>query len=218
METRYLRVVEPPQNEARQRWSTYEQELYAIMRALQHWEPYLIHTKFILHSDHVALQHLNSQKSLNRMHARWVLFLQKFTFVFKHKQGKANRVDDALSRRSHLLTTLSASLIGFDLLKDLYSSDWDFNEIWSNCLSHTNSGDYTIHESYLFKGSLLCIPQTSLRMVLIEELHANGLAAHLGRDKTISLVADRYFWPQLKRDFAKFMGRYEVYQFAKGTT
>ncbi|KAI0495627.1 hypothetical protein KFK09_021930 [Dendrobium nobile] len=60
----------------RQKWSVYEQELYAVVRALKQWEPYLLHQEFILCSDHRALQFINKQKHINRMHARWVLFLQ----------------------------------------------------------------------------------------------------------------------------------------------
>lgn len=52
-------------NDARQKWSTYEQDFYAIVRALKHWEYYLIQNEFILHSDHHSLQFLNSQKNFS---------------------------------------------------------------------------------------------------------------------------------------------------------
>lgn len=53
--------------------TTYEQELFAIVRALQHWEYFLVHGEFVLHCDHHPLQFLDSKKRLGRMHARWVL-------------------------------------------------------------------------------------------------------------------------------------------------
>lgn len=52
-------------SKTRQKWITYEQE-------------------FVLHSDPQPLNFINSQWLLSRIHARWVLFLQKFSFVFKH--------------------------------------------------------------------------------------------------------------------------------------
>nr|CAD1823400.1 unnamed protein product [Ananas comosus var. bracteatus] len=84
-------------NDARARYSTYDLEFYAIVQALKHWRPYLIHREFILNSDHEALRYLNSQKNLNKRHAKWSAFLQEYTFHLRHKQGIAKRVADALS-------------------------------------------------------------------------------------------------------------------------
>lgn len=36
----------------REKWSTYEHEFYAVIRALKHWEYYLLHQEFVLYSDH----------------------------------------------------------------------------------------------------------------------------------------------------------------------
>lgn len=38
--------------EARHKWSTYELELYVVLRALNVWERYLIQREFVLYTDH----------------------------------------------------------------------------------------------------------------------------------------------------------------------
>ncbi|KAI0511898.1 hypothetical protein KFK09_012532 [Dendrobium nobile] len=202
---------------ARQKWSVYEQELYAVVRALKQWEQYLLHQDFVLHSDHKALQYINTQKALNRMHARWILYLQRFTFVLKHKSGSQNRVADALSRQSTLLIQLNTELTGLQCLKDLYADDKDFMKIWAECLEQPAVGEFSIRHGFLFKQNALCVPDSSWRQQLIRELHCGGLAAHVGRDKTVEQLQFRFFWPHLRRDVSKFIERCSVCQSYKGS-
>lgn len=60
------------------------------------------------------------------MHVRWVIYLQKFTYVFKHKVGHQNQVADALNRRHEPLITLTIVVTSFDILPELYPSNEDF--------------------------------------------------------------------------------------------
>lgn len=71
-----------------QKWSTYEQELYVVIQAHKQWEHYLLYQEFILFSDHQPLQFIQSQKTFNRMHVRWIVYLQKLSFVLQHKAGQ----------------------------------------------------------------------------------------------------------------------------------
>lgn len=91
-------------NDAKQRYSTYDKELYAVVQALRYWRHYLLPQEFVLYSDHEALRYLTSQKRLNSRHGRWVEYLQAYSFILKHKKGVENQAADALSRRISLLS------------------------------------------------------------------------------------------------------------------
>ncbi|XP_028548104.1 uncharacterized protein LOC110099094, partial [Dendrobium catenatum] len=131
------------------------------------------------------------------MHARWILFLQRFTFVLKHKSGAENRVADALSRKFTLLTQLNTEITGLQCLQELYATDKDFQKIWAECLENNSVGQYSIRHGFLFKQSALCDPDSSWRQQIIQEIHCGGLAAHVGRDKTLKQLQLRFFWPHL---------------------
>lgn len=70
-ENRVIKYFNEKLKEARRKWNTYEQELYAIIRSFKHREHYLVHKEFILHCDHQPLQFINSQKNPSKMHSMW---------------------------------------------------------------------------------------------------------------------------------------------------
>uniref|UniRef100_A0A2N9J8I5 Integrase catalytic domain-containing protein n=1 Tax=Fagus sylvatica TaxID=28930 RepID=A0A2N9J8I5_FAGSY len=201
-------------NESRRKYSTYDKEFYAIIRALDHWSHYLLPNEFLLHSDHEALKYLNSQQKLNSRHASWVEFLQPYSFSIKHKSGKLNQVADALSRRHSLLSTTEVQVLGFEVLKELYKNDPDFGNVWESC-STGSFNHFLVQEGFLFKNNRLCIPQCSLRRAIIQEVHGGGLAGHFGRDKTLALVQENFFWPKLARDVESFVKSCRICQIAK---
>ena len=204
-------------NDAKQRYSTYDKEFYAVVQALRFWRHYLLPHEFVLYSDHEALRYLNSQKKLNSRHGRWLEFLQDYTFVLKHRSGVENKAADALSRRAFLLSLLDAKVVGFERLKEDYESCPDFRDSYLALSSNPSISldDYTIREGFLFRATKLCIPRTSVRDFLVWEIHAGGLAGHFGRDKTIEEVERQFYWPTLKRDVAKIVSQCRTCQVAK---
>lgn len=196
---------------ARGRYSMYDIEFYAINQTIKHWRQYLIHREFVLFTDHDALRHLDSQANVSARHAAWISYLYQFTFVIKHQSGKTNRVADTLSRRHSLLTTMHSTVLSFASFADLYPTDLFFSRILVEAEQGTH-GDYTVQDEFLFLGLRLYVPECSLRLKIISELHNEG---HIGRDTTLQLVVDSHFWRTLRRDIERFVESCRTCQLGK---
>lgn len=84
--------------------------------------------------------------------------------------------------------------------------------MWSDLQFGVRS-DFVLHEGFIFFGARLCIPNCSLRLKLIQELHGEG---YVGGDRTLQLIVDAFFWLTLHRAVARFVERYTTCQKSKG--
>jgi hypothetical protein len=208
-------------DDAKLKYSTYDKEFYAIVQALKKWRHYLIPKEFVLYSDNHALQFVSQQEKLNQKHAKWVEYMQNFTFVINHISGTANKVADALRRKCLLLQEFRVKTLGFENLRDMYAGDADFGEAYEaaeNPVLRDRSPwiDYLVQDRLLFKGNQLCIPDFSMRENLVKEKHSGGLAGHFGHDKTYAKLGESYFWPGMRADVKSFVDRCRICRHAKG--
>ena len=195
-------------NNAKGRYSNYDRELFAVVQALKFWRHYLLYQDFTLYSEHDALRFLHSQKKLSARHGRWTKFLQEYTFSLLHRPDRDNKVADALSRRQHALQISQAVITGFDQIPLLYDNCADFQTAWPNTSHHMATPDgYRKEEGFLFYHDRLCIPEGSTQDFLIWELHGGGLAGHFGITKTLHALEARYYWPHLRCDTRRLIGR-----------
>ena len=75
--------------------------------------------------------------------------------------------------------------------------------------------NFFLQDGYLFKANKLCIPRTSVRDFIVWELHTGGMSCHFGRDKTIVVVEESFFWPNFQRDVANLVKQCCTCQLAK---
>ena len=168
----------------------------------------------MLHSDHQALKFINGQHKLSPRHAKWVEFLQSFSFVSNYKQGVNNVVADALSRRYSLLAILDARILGFHMMKECYANDEYMSDIIAEC-KKGNCEDYMMQDGFLFKGNRICVPKGSFRELIVRETHGGGLAGHFGVTKTLEIIKEHFYWPKMHGDVQAIIARCGTCQRAK---
>ncbi|KAK1641612.1 hypothetical protein QYE76_059417, partial [Lolium multiflorum] len=196
-------------------YSTYDKELYALVRTLETWQHYLWPKEFVIHSDHESLKHIRSQAKLNRRHAKWVEFIESFPYVIKHKKGKDNVIADALSRRYTMLSQLDFKIFGLETIKEQYLHDADFKDVLLNCKDGRTWNKFVFNDGFVFRANKLCIPDSSVRLLLLQEAHGGGLMGHFGVKKTEDVLAAHFFWPRMRRDVERFVARCTTCQKAK---
>ena len=89
-------LTKPPRN-----YSTSRKELLPLVWGLEHFEVYLLGTRFRARTDHNALRWLRSFKEPKGQVARWIERLAEFDFTIEHRPGRLHGNADALSRSFH---------------------------------------------------------------------------------------------------------------------
>ena len=103
-------------------YPTHDLELAAVVFALKIWRHYLYGNRCEIFTDHQSLKYIFTQKKLNMRQRRWLELVKDYDCEILYHPGKANKVADALSRKS------SGMLMSLVLLpKPLQKEISDFN-------------------------------------------------------------------------------------------
>jgi hypothetical protein len=68
----------------------------------------------------------------------------------------------------------------------LYADDADFSNMYMAC-DKAAFGKFYKHDGYLFKESKLCVPNCSMRELLVREAHGGEFMGHFGIKKTLDI-------------------------------
>ncbi|GBG93019.1 hypothetical protein CBR_g58181 [Chara braunii] len=180
--------------------STYERELYALRKVLEHWKHYLLGRHFKVYLDHETLRWLMTQAKMTPKLTRWAAEIDQYDFELKPVKGKYNVVADALSRRSDYFGAIVHYLdIGRDLkekVKQAYAQD----PIYSDLLKRVREApetepDYRTTDGLLFEKTnvfdRLCVPNSEeIRSLILGECH--DTEGHFGWQKTLANLMHAY--------------------------
>lgn len=86
-------------NKAEQNYCVTRRELLAVVKAVKHFQPYLLGRRFTLRTDHASLKWLMNFREPEGQVARWIQRLQEYDFEIIHRPGTRHVNADALSRR-----------------------------------------------------------------------------------------------------------------------
>ena len=86
-------------HKAQKNWCVTRKELYAVVKAIENFHNLLYGRKFVVRTDHSALQWLMKFKNPEGQVARWLEHLQTYDFDIRHRPGKYHGNADSLSRR-----------------------------------------------------------------------------------------------------------------------
>jgi hypothetical protein len=123
------------------------------------------------------LKHIRSQGKLNRRHAKWVEFIKSFPYVIKHKKGKENIIAAG------------------------------FKDALLHCKDGKGWNKYIVSDGFVFRANKLCIPASSICLLLLQEAHGGGLMGHFGAQKTEDILAGHFFWSKMRRHVARLVAR-----------
>ena len=83
---------------AQSNYPTHQQEMLAIVEAMEAFTPHLLHRQFTVVTNHESLTKLRTQKNRNGRQQRWLTHISHFDFKIEYEPGAKNFLADYLSR------------------------------------------------------------------------------------------------------------------------
>jgi transposase InsO family protein len=208
--------------------STYEKELLALVLSVKKWRPYLFATIFTIKTDQQSLKHILEQRVGTPMQQKWISKLLGYHFVVEYKQGKENKVADALSRKEdtdlkteveketaylqaqthgHLCAISFPSLTWLDDLRASYVEDKELKSLVSRLqASGEGEGHYTLNQGLLLYKDRFCIGKESgMKIKVLALIHDSPLGGHSGYLKSLHRAKKDWFWHGMKKDIKAYI-------------
>ncbi|CAN6721003.1 unnamed protein product [Malus baccata var. baccata] len=222
-------------NDAQLNYSTIENELLAVVFALEKFRSYLIGTKVIVFSDHAALKYLLVNKDAKPRLIRLILLLP-LTWRSRIRKGSENVVADHLSRFVHSNTEedfipLRESFPDEQLFSLKATNPW-YADIINYKVTKKIPDDFTRAQKdklvkiakyyewddpYLWKYCIdqlirRCVPESEFKSILTF-CYSYACGGHFGvKRTTLKVLENGFYWPSLFKDAYEFCATCDLCQ------
>ena len=184
------------------RYSTYDRELLAIFAAVKHFQRILEGREFVIRTDHRPLIYAAQQRSdkASPRQQRQLDFILQFQVTFQHDSGKDNIVADALSHvcTIDMPTRLTATALSA-AQKDCPELPY-LLEAAQPVLQQLDIEDNTLYCNIANNIVRPYVP-VALRRMAFDMVH--GLS-HPSRRSTSRLLAQKFYWPDIRKNAARW--------------
>ena len=194
-----------------QNYDIYKWEFLGVLKALKHFRPHVaaMEIPVTILTDHANLMHWKAMRKVNRWVARWFAEIQDYNLVIKHVPGKIHTAPDMLSRPPGvdqgkwdktdivllpLSMFIATSIVQDDLLwaKVKAAQQKQKGEMQSWC---DMQGVRKLPEGYAKEWRLAMPSGLVLWQELMAQFHNSPTTGHPGKDNTLTLVSQHYWWP-----------------------
>ena len=197
-----------------------EKECLAVIFGLQQFRTYLYGTKFIIFTDHIALNWLMTIKDPVGRLCRWSLLIQTYDFVIGYRKGSKHLNADTLSRPVLISIDREFSLINNNLThKDIYQNEAlkffvsmgahprnanksQVKKIEAEARLYLKNKDGIWYRRNINETKYFKVPELEERVKLIEKAHLLG---HFQLTSTYNRLREEYYWHDMLSDIKKYI-------------
>lgn len=214
-EPRVIAYFSKKLSSTQKRYASVEKECLGVLLAIEHFRHYVEGTKFKVVTDARSLLWLFTigVESGNSKLLRWALKIQSYDIELQYRKGKQNITADCLSRSVETISTVLVDPDYQDMAKQINKDP-------------QNYPDFRIVDGQIYKlvkkqgkiedtrFSWKRYPPKEERGRIIGEIHGK---AHLGFEKTLAAIRERFFWPMMFTEVKRFCKNCVTCQTSKAT-
>jgi hypothetical protein len=186
-----------------------------MIMVVDRWRHYLQQSEFEIRTDQKALSFLGSQDMHSKLQRKVIAKVMGMQFKVVYKQGKENKVADALSRVGSVMALTAISEVQSLWIQEVTSSyvtDLDAQSPLDRlCVHNLDEHGYSLSQGVIRKGSLIWVGHNSaLRTKLVAAVHDSASCGHSGVHATYHRLKKLFVWKGMKSDVEDFVKQYQT--------